>query len=197
MKAHERLGLAFELHKASSALLNPAMRIARGPGRMVQKLIGQRPLIAAGLDNISARGYARQLGDLPESIQRTMFTRQVPLPGMQQTRQSMAQYVRSARGKYQHFSGNPQFYPDSQFHEVPLPHGGTIPLRFDGYYSPTTPAVTGFKSAPSAVPGQPFVRGSSGAATNFNWRGAELPSYNLPSHSEWQSIRAKTPKVLM
>lgn len=184
--------------KTASALLNPAMRIARGPGRMVSKLVGQRPLIAAGLDNVMAPGYARQLGDLPHPIQQAMFSRNPSLPGGLQTRTNMARYIRSARNKYETFSGSPHFYPDSQFMEAPLPTGGKMPVRFDGYYAPNMPAVSSFnrKAIPAPMPGRQFTPGSSCVAKNFNWHGLDLPSAGMPNYDEWQSIRARIPKVL-
>jgi hypothetical protein len=198
MNASERLNAALGLAKASSALLNPAMQIARGPGRMIQKLITQRPLIAAGLDNIAAKGYARQLGDLPHPIQQALITKNPSVPGGLQTRTSMARYLRSARNKYETFSGSPHFYPDSQFMEAPLPTGGKMPVRFDGYYGRGMPAVTSFnrRMIPAPMPGRQFNPGSSGIAKNFNWHGLDLPAEGMPGYDDWQSIRARIPKVL-
>lgn len=184
--------------KVATALMNAASRITRGPGKMITRMLERRPLIAAGLDNmrVALPGRTTQtFGDIAPSMQQMAlsgFNKKMPLTA--QTRNRMAQYLRSAKPKYEMFSGAPEFYPDSQFREMPLPSGGRLPIKFDGYAMGMAqhPQFTSQFHAPGGAPGMKFTARSTGAANKGMWNGVQAP-INIPSQPEWEAIRAKNP----
>lgn len=179
MTGAARLGYSRLMHKSASALIGDVARIARGPGRMVGRLIAERPLIGAGLDNLVTHG-GTMFGDLPLAMQRGIVSsplaKQVPMTSGIRTQ--IAQYLRSAKPKYEYFSGAPKYYPESQFYQIAHP-AGALPIRYHGPgWGPGSSWVSSMYKRPPVSPGgEPFTAGSTGISRGGMWKGLELPEF--------------------
>ncbi len=191
--------LAASLIKSGSSLLGDMARITRGPGRFISRMLQHRPLIGAGLDNLQLPGMAgKAVGDLrPQTFRNIVAPNAALKPMMAQQRNTMAQYLRSAKPKFEHFSGAPEFYPESQFREAPLPGGGRQPIRLDGYMGPGQQWLTSWYRKPGVGPGvTPFAAGSTGVnPTGQPWHGLHMPDFPSPEAMQAGLVRNPKPSI--
>jgi hypothetical protein len=149
---------------------------------MVSRLVQQQPLIAEGLDRLALPASKIPFGSLNPETQRAIFTRGTNVPLY---RNQIAQFLKGVRRNRPAFSGNPWYYPESQYVNLQMPGMvRPVPAHFPGYMDFT---LTGRGQQPLLTPQYNFQglnRGSTFTGETLAQKG--IPTPDLPSFEQWQ-----------